>query len=178
GKATDMPNMSANASPQAQGKTAGRRVNNLPVYILVGVLGLFVLIMALVALDRSQHQHANKANAENAGNTDTAMFVKAILPDHNGGIIPAASGQPGPPEIPKEQAPASGEQELKVPIVKPNDPNKPPAPPERDTNKPKTSAEEEEARIRQTKFQAFEQAVTAKTVVPVTDLGGKRTPGE
>ena len=28
------------------------------------------------------------------------------------------------------------------------------------------------------KFQAFEQAVTAKTVVQVTDLSGKRTPGE
>ncbi|MGO9532107.1 MAG: TrbI/VirB10 family protein [Syntrophobacteraceae bacterium] len=173
-----MPNMSANTSPQAQGKTAGRRVNNLPVYILVGVLGLFVLVMALVAMDRSQHQHANKVNAEKAGNTDTAMFVKAILPDRNDGIIPDAAGQPGPPEIPKEQAQASGEQELKVPIVKPNDLNKPPAPPERDTNKPKTSAEEEEARIRQMKFQAFEQAVTAKTVVQVTDLSGKRTLGE
>ena len=173
-----MSNMSANTSPQAQGKTAGRRVNNLPVYILVGVLGLFVLVMALVAMDRSQHQHANKVNAEKAGNTDTAMFVKAILPDKNEGIIPAAAGQPGPPEIPKEQAQATGEQELKVPIVKPNDPNKPPAPPERDTNKPKTSAEEEEARIRQMKFQAFEQAVTAKTVVQVTDLSGKRTSGE
>ena len=161
-----MSNMSANTSPQAQGKTAGRRVNNLPVYILVGVLGLFVLVMALVAMDRSQHQHANKVNAEKAGNTGTAMFVKAILPDRNDGIIPDAAGEPGPPEIPKEQAQATGEQELKVPIVKPNDPNKPPAPPERDTNKPKISAEEEEARIRQMKFQAFEQAVTAKTVVP------------
>ena len=172
-----MSNMSVNTSPQTQGKTAGRRVNNLPVYILVGVLGVFVLVMALVAMDRSQHQHAAIAAAEKAGNTDTAMFAKAILPDHNEGIIPAAAGQPGPPDIPNEQAQTTGEQELKVPIVKPDDPNKPPVPPERDTSK-RTSAEEEEARIRQTKFQAFEQAVKAKTVVQVTDLSGKRAPGE
>ena len=57
-------------------------------------------------------------------------------------------------------------------------PNKPPAPPERDANKQRTSAEEEEARIRQAKFQAFEQAVKAKTEVQVTDLSGKRAPGE
>ena len=173
-----MSNMSVNTSPQTQGKTAGRRVNNLPVYILVGVLGVFVLIMALVAMDRSQHQHAAVAAAEKAANTDTAMFAKAILPDHNEGIIPAAAGQPGPPDIPNEQAQTSGEQELKVPVVKPDDPNKPPVPPERDTNKQRTSAEEEEARIRQAKFQAFEQAVKAKTVVQVTDQSPKRAPAE
>ena len=172
-----MSNMSVNTSPQTQGKTAGRRVNNLPVYILVGVLGVFVLIMALVAMDRSQHQHAAVAAAEKAANTDTAMFAKAILPDHNEGIIPAAAGQPGPPDIPNEQAQTSGEQELKVPVVKPDDPNKPPVPPERDTNKQRTSAEEEEARIRQAKFQAFEQAVKAKTVVQVTDQSPKKGAG-
>jgi type IV secretion system protein VirB10 len=169
--------MSVNSSPQIQGKTAGRRVNNLPVYILVGVLGVFVLIMALVAMDRSQHQHAAVAAAEKAANTDTAMFAKAILPDHSVGIIPAAAAEPGPPDISNEQAQASGEQELKVPVVKPYDPNKPPVPPERDTGK-KTTAEEEEARIRQAKFQAFEQAVKAKTVVQVTDLSPKRAPTE
>ncbi len=171
-----MSNMSVNTSPQAQGKTAGRRVNNLPVYILVGVLGVFVLVMALVAMDRSQRQRAIP-KAEKAGNTNTTMFAKAILADHNEGVIPAA-GQPGPPEIPKEQAEDPGAQELKVPVVKPDDPNKPPVPPGRDTNKQRTSAEEEAERIRQTKFQAFEQAVKAKTVVQVTDLGGKRAQGE
>ena len=65
-----------------------------------------------------------------------------------------------------------------VPVAKPEDPNKPPVPPERETNKQKTSAEEEEARIRQAKFQAFEQAVKAKTVVQVTDVSGKRAPVE
>ena len=166
--------MSNISSPQTQGKTAGRRVNNLPIYIIVGVLGVFVLVMALVAMDRSQRQHASIADSEKVGNPNTTQFAQAILADHNEGVVPAA-GPPGPPEIPKEQA--SSEQELKVPIVKPDDPSKPPAPPERDASK-RTAAEEEEARIRQAKFQAFEQAVKAKTVVQVTDLGGKRAPGE
>ncbi len=169
-----MSNMSAKASPQAQGKTAGRRVNNLPVYILVGVLGLFVLVMALVAMDRSQAQHAGK-KAEQAGNTSTEMFAKEILADHNEGVIPPAA-PPGPPELPKEQAKATGEKELKVPIVEPKDPNKPPLPPRDD--KRRTAAEQEAERIRQMKFQAFEQAVKAKTEVPVTDFSNKRAPGE
>jgi type IV secretion system protein VirB10 len=167
--------MSNISSPQTLGKTAGRRVNNLPIYIIVGVLGVFVLVMALVAMDRSQRQHASKADSEKVGNPNTTRFAQAILADHNEGVVPAA-GPPGPPEIPKEQA--SSEQELKVPIAKPDDPSKPPAPPERDASKQRTAADEEEARIRQAKFQAFEQAVKAKTEVQVTDLSGKKAPGE
>ena len=114
--------MSNISSPQTLGKTAGRRVNNLPIYIIVGVLGVFVLVMALVAMDRSQRQHASKADSEKVGNPNTTRFAQAILPDTTKALSRAA-GQPGPPEIPKEQAQASSEQELKVPIVKPDDPS-------------------------------------------------------
>ena len=85
--------MSTISSPQTQGKTAGRRVNNLPIYIIVGVLGVFVLVMALVAMDRSQRQHASIADSEKVGNPNTTKFAKAILADHNEGVIPRLDRQ-------------------------------------------------------------------------------------
>ena len=51
--------MAPDASPGAVSKKSGvRRVNNLPMYLLAGVLGLFLLVMALVAADRSAKQNA------------------------------------------------------------------------------------------------------------------------
>ena len=49
--------MAPDASPGEVSKKAGvRRVNNMPMYILGGVLLSFVLVMALVAADRAAKQ--------------------------------------------------------------------------------------------------------------------------
>ena len=51
--------MAPDASPGEVSKKAGvRRVNNMPMYILGGVLLSFVLVMALVAADRAAKQNA------------------------------------------------------------------------------------------------------------------------
>ena len=51
--------MAPDASPGEVSKKAGvRRVNNMPMYILGGVLLSFVLVMALVAADRAANQNA------------------------------------------------------------------------------------------------------------------------
>ncbi|MCL6485801.1 MAG: conjugal transfer protein TrbI, partial [Janthinobacterium lividum] len=50
--------MSPDASPDSVRKKSGvRRVNNLPVYLVGGAMGIFLLVMALVAWDRSAQQN-------------------------------------------------------------------------------------------------------------------------
>jgi type IV secretion system protein VirB10 len=71
--------MAPDASPGEVSKKAGvRRVNNMPMYILGGVLLSFVLVMALVAADRAAKQNAPADGPkEKAGNT--SMFAKEIV---------------------------------------------------------------------------------------------------
>ena len=73
--------MAPDASPGEVSKKAGvRRVNNMPMYILGGVLLSFVLVMALVAADRAAKQNAPADGPkEKAGNT--SMFAKEIAGD-------------------------------------------------------------------------------------------------
>jgi type IV secretion system protein VirB10 len=83
--------MAPDASPGEVSKKAGvRRVNNMPMYILGGVLLSFVLVMALVAADRAAKQNAPADGPkEKAGNT--SMFAKEIVGDKTGGLIEPAS---------------------------------------------------------------------------------------
>ena len=50
--------MSPDASPGEVSKKVGvRRVNNMPVYIVGGLMGVFLLVMVLVASDRAAKQN-------------------------------------------------------------------------------------------------------------------------
>lgn len=140
--------MSPDASPAAPStKTGVRRVNNIPMYLVGGALALFLIVMALVAMDRARKQNAPAPDQKaKAGNT--AMFAKEIAGDQTGGIVEPSK----PPVVP-------------VPIAKPENLDVPPAPP--GAGHAKGSVEDEEAnRIRLAKLQMFEEAVKAKTSVP------------
>ena len=152
-------------SPQVLGRSGGRRVNNLPLFLAGGAFVMFALIIALVAMDRAARQRAETAPQPVA--TNATSFAKEIIGDNHGGFVPPAT----PPELPKEKEP---DRELKVPIARADDPLKPPPPPEKNVRNP---AEEDAERIRQAKLQALEQAVKAKTTVPVTDFRSKAAMG-
>lgn len=83
--------MSPDASPgNISKKTGVRRANNMPLYLLGGAGFIFVVIMAVVAGDRSKQQFENNNAAEKpktAGNTK--MFANEITGDYLNGIIPA-----------------------------------------------------------------------------------------
>ena len=51
--------MSADASPETISSSGVRRVNNLPIYIVVGIMLVFLLIMMVVAINRSEPQDSN-----------------------------------------------------------------------------------------------------------------------
>lgn len=163
--------MSPDASPSVLGKGSGvRRVNNIPLYLIGAVFTVFLVIMVLVAADRSKHKDAKTGEAKQSVNT--SMYAREIVRDYGEGLIPAR--KPKPPAIPEQPKAAP---ELTVPIAVPQNPDAPPLPPGRDVSRP-TSVDNDLERIRQAKLQMFEQAVKDKTTVPVTDFHGRAAIGE
>lgn len=141
--------MAPDASPGAVSKKSGvRRVNNVPMYLLAGVLGLFLLVMALVAADRSAKQNAPATGPqERAGNT--SMFAHEIAGDLTDGIVAPAQALP----VPYMPTTAAAE-------------DAPPAPPTgRHLDQP--ANDDEAQRIRMAKLQMLEEATKAKTTVQV-----------
>lgn len=166
--------MSPDASPGEVTKKAGvRRVNNMPMYIVGALMGVFLLVMVLVASDRAAKQNqAPEAKAEKAGNT--SMFAKEIAGDRQDGIIqPKAAAPlaiPGDLAPPTPGASAPGA----VAIARPGNLDTPPTPPNsagnQRLNAPGSSgpSDDERNRIRIMKMQQFDEAVKAKTSVNAT----------
>lgn len=152
--------MSPDSSPgNISKKTGVRRANNMPLYLLGGAGFIFVVIMAVVAGDRSKQQFDDNNAAEKtkaAGNTK--MFANEITGDYLNGIIPADKPKPVKPKIEYVQ------QDLPpmpvITVARPENFDLPPAPPEKAED---PMLEEEKNRIRQFKMQQFLEAVKAKT---------------
>lgn len=148
--------MAPDASPGTVVKRAGvRRVNNLPIYILSGIIVLFLLVIIMVAMDRAAKQRApRQTTTDKAGNS--AVFAREIADGHDDGIIQPAS----PPLVPTPPPAILAA----VPIAKPSDLNAPPQPPRLAavTDIPEQQ-DEETRRIEQAKRRMFEAAIKART---------------
>jgi type IV secretory pathway VirB10-like protein len=139
--------------PDASPSAGVRRVNNLPMYILGGVLMAFLVMMGLVAADRAAQQKEEKAQPRSTGNT--SMFAKEIAGDRTDGLIEPLK-PPAEIDIPKVEP---------LLIARPDNldaPPKPPTPPSEQVQR-----DDEAERIRQAKLQMFQDAVKAKTGVEV-----------
>ena len=161
--------MSPDASPGEVTKKAGvRRVNNMPMYIIGALMGIFLLVMVLVASDRAAKQNRPpEAKAEKAGST--AMFAKEIAGDRPDGIIQAkAAPAVAVPNLSAPPAPAAGA----VAIARPTgNLDAPPTPPNSAGNQALNAPgprDDELNRIRIMKMQQFDEAVKAKTAVNAT----------
>lgn len=153
-ESTDL--MAPEASPGEITKSGVRRVNNLPVYIFVTVVILFLLVIALVAADRAEQQNAHPDETKNKTGS-TTMFAREIAGDRMDGIVEAAA-KPVVPDMPVVT-------EQPVLIAKPNL-DVPPAPPS-GGNMNEPARDEEAIRIRMAKLQMLEEAVKSKTSVQV-----------
>ncbi len=162
--------MSPAASPGVQSKLSGvRRVNNVPVYIVVGALAVFLLIMVLVAYDRAakQNQRAQLGSDRRGGNT--SMFAKEIAGEARDGIIqpkiatplavPDLAALPGSVAIAR---PASYD----LPPTPPGSTLSPVSQPQLDGAQGRSARDDERDRIRIMKLQQFDEAVKAKTSLP------------
>lgn len=159
--------MSPDASPGAPSRKSGvRRVNNLPMFIAVGGLAIFLVIMVLVASDRAskQQQRAGTESVSNGGSA--SLFAKELAGDRRDGIVDAKPALP--PALPDLLARADA-----VPIARPIDLDTPPIPPglqglpisqESIQAQPMRSSRDDEAeRFRQMKLQQLDEAVRART---------------
>lgn len=166
--------MSPDTSPGEVSKKVGiRRVNNMPVYIVGGVMAIFLLVMALVASDRAAKQNA-PVEVANEKASNTTMFAKTIAGDQTDGIIPPLLAPPDVPNL-SSSAPApdkSGQAKGGgVPIARPDNLDTPPRPPISSQNPTQNlqlqpPRDDERDRMRVAKLQQFEEAAKAKTTVP------------
>ena len=157
--------MSPDESPGGVTKTTGtRRVNKLPLVIILCVVGAFLTIMAVVAAQRAAKQNkpaAEKTEQKQAGNTD--MYAKALTGDQTSGLIPPAKDQAKKPEVPGDPAKTGKTDEVKNDGGK-RDQNGPPPPPSR-LGQQSLPANDEETRIQKIKIQQLEDAIKAKSTV-------------
>jgi len=150
--------MSPEASPDQMNASSGvRRVNNMPIYIAVAIVLTFLLIMALVAMDRADDQKNRDLDEDNDKRTSSLLADMIVGTDKTQkGIIQ--------PEVPLPVVP----NDHKINIVIPDDPDLPPqapAPVDMTQTKADRAAEEEARRIRQLKMQRLERAIASKTNV-------------
>lgn len=157
--------MSPAASPAGPRKSGVRRVNNMPMYLIGGVVLAFIIIMILVAADRAAKQN-RPAEGVAAEAGSSAQFAEALIANQDGGLI-TPDAPPALVEPPVEPLEAPVADPLSAtpppplepyPLILPDDALlPPPAPP---------SVEEEAAqRIRAMKLQMLEAAARARTGV-------------
>lgn len=147
--------MSPDTSPgEVSKKTGVRRVNNMPVYIIGGLMGVFLLIMVLVAADRAANQNKpGAAKDEKAGST--SMFANEIVGGQDSGII-------APLHVPSEVDTGIAPATEAVAIARPDNLDAPPSGGSLDQR-----SNDELERIRMAKLQQLEEAIKAKTGVQV-----------
>jgi len=148
--------MSPEASPNQMDASSGvRRVNNMPIYIGVAIVLTFLIIMALVAMDRAAEQ-SNRDSDEDNNKRTSSLLADMIVGTNKTqkGIIQPKVALPVVPD------------DHKINIVLPDNPDLPPqAPAPVDTTQASEdrAAAEEARRIRQLKLQRLEKAIASKT---------------
>lgn len=175
--------MSPDASPGEQSNRSGvRRVNNVPLYLVGGGLGVFLLIMILVASDRANKQNTSpEQGARQAKSGSTTNFAKEIAGNRQDGIVQA--------KVPALVVPPADPAGGSIAIAKPpSNLDNPPAPPNTSGLQPPSSqqqmaqaqppqrsaAEEQADRVRVMKLQQFDEAVKSKSGIA---FAPPRSPG-
>ncbi|OLL27274.1 conjugal transfer protein TrbI [Burkholderia sp. SRS-W-2-2016] len=155
--------MSPDASPGSKPKSGVRRVNNLPLIIAAVALGVFVLLIAMVAVKRANNAASVQPDTTQVSkkNTDTSAMANDVVGGHGAGLIPPTAAATPPA--------ASGT--AGVPIAPVNNPDAPPTPP-RQANGAPAPVDPDEQQIRMAKMQQFQEAVKAKTKVALPYDGG------
>lgn len=155
----DNDQMSPDASPGSKSKSGVRRVNSVPLILAILALAAFAALIAMVAVKRSNEANANTQQQDTTQtskkNTDTSAMARDVIGGHGAGVIPADAPTP----------PAST---AAVPIAPVSNPDAPPAPPRQaGGNDASAPVDPNEQQIRMAKMQQFQDAVKAKTNVPL-----------
>ncbi|WP_373991716.1 TrbI/VirB10 family protein [Duganella sp. BuS-21] len=151
-------NMSPDASPDTPVARNGvRRVNNLPVYLIGIVIAGFLLVMALVAMDRAEKQQRPPDTAGQK-TASTSNFATELTGQAKDGIVPAAKAAP-------LEAPSLPTNEPPIAVVGPGTLEPPPTPPQTPQSTSNAQDADPRVRIAQEKMHMLEEAARAKTTV-------------
>ncbi len=146
--------MSSQASPDVVPTRAGvRRVNNLPIFIVVGIMLVFLLTMMIVAMNRANQQHQTSSD-DNTKAGSSHSLAQLITGEFEEGVIEPSLASIDAIEL----------QQQDIMIARPNNLDVPPLPPggQKLADEPITP---DNSHIYQMKMQLFEEAVKAKTNV-------------
>jgi type IV secretory pathway VirB10-like protein len=142
--------LSKDSSPHKLKTTGVKRVNNLPLIIVIGILTVFVVLIVFVAQKRANAQNQVAEPVKVTGQKKNNMSLASeVVGNHKTAVMPASNefitlGHESVPELPVEQI-LSKKQDLDSQNI----------------------SDTEQERIRQEKAQAFEEAVSAKTSIMV-----------
>jgi type IV secretion system protein VirB10 len=131
-------------------KSGVRRVNNVPLLLLIGIFVVFVGIMAMVATKRSNAVNKAAATASTGTDEDAALIASRVAGKTQAGIV----GEKQEPIAP-----------MAVPVAYPTD--APPLPPASAGPAPDDG---DLQRLRMIKLQQLQQAINAKSKVEVSNL--------
>ncbi|TDN48871.1 TrbI/VirB10 family protein [Scandinavium goeteborgense] len=170
----DQDKMSPDASPGVANKIGGvRRVNKRPMYIAIGCVVAFCLVVAYVANKRANQgtQETAEATKSRSGSRNTSAMAMDVLGGGSNGLIAA----PIPPELPIETAQAKPTTALPgVPVAPVANPDQPPVPQREETPQ---KSDPELDQIRRNKMRDFQEAVKAKTAVGLPNQLGQGAGG-
>jgi len=159
--------MSSDASPGVITKNSGvRRVNNIPLYIVSGIMLAFLLIMMAVGMNRSDQQNSkNDDEIKEVGSTN--LLAAMITGDFKEGMIESKTPPPIVPDMAQE-----------IIIARPDNLDLPPLPPLAPGQAAPHQINPDAEHIRMMKMQQFEEAVKAKTnVAMVAPRSAASSPG-
>ena len=101
--------MSPDLSPGSVSPGAGvRRANKIPLYLVMGLIGIVALVVAMVANDRAEKQAkmltSTSGSPQQGRGGGTLAQADRITGGHRAGVIPPAPSKPmvRPPDIPSE----------------------------------------------------------------------------
>lgn len=183
--ASAISNLDPNNSPSAQVAAGVKRVNNWPLFLIFAAFGLFLVIIMLVAADRSAQQDARSATTgeEKVGKAATAL-AEDITRGYESGFIEAdvvaeptpldlTSPDTGAPTLADASSPAELSPEVQQ-IISDTSPGtsrqNESLPKDAMTSEDERRITELQRRIQEERLRRFELAVTAKTAV--TGTGG------
>lgn len=168
--------MTPDASPGEVSKSGVRRVNNMPI-ILIGVVGgLFLIVMLIVALQRSAQQNAPVQQETAIAKGSSEALAKEIAGSAQTGIVPPAMPVAGNDGLAPEQPGAKAEgsanssvaagKSIEIPVTRPGSYDAPPAPltPPGNPGIAGSGGRDDMDRLRQNKLQIFEEAIKSRPV--------------
>lgn len=164
--------LSPNHTPSSAKGSGVKRVNNGPIWLMVGIAVVCVGVVALGAKDRAdQQKQSDEPAPQTATNTRSSKsFAKDLTSGIEGSFIqpetPAAPVAPVAPEPVAQATPGNDGAQGSVKVVLPDNLEAPPAPDHRDS----AITDEMRERARTDRFERFAQALQAKTAVSAEGL--------